>query len=139
SSGTEKSYLTKLIIVCIKIERKTYPLIASTGIAAQNVEGFTIHSILRIVQTELGYQLLAFYNLEFKNKFTENSIFEGICVKVAGDLIQFLPVSSKAVFYSSVWQLFHSLFLYKSQRYNEDNKFYKMLKEIRFRKILNAT
>ncbi|CAG8736855.1 16929_t:CDS:1, partial [Funneliformis mosseae] len=40
--------------------------------------------------------------------------FRGIYIIVASDLTQLPSVRDEAVFYLSVWQLFHPLFLYKS-------------------------
>ncbi len=65
--------------------------------------------------------------------------FGGISVIVAGDLAQLPPVRGDTIFYSSVWQLFYPLFLYKSQRQHEDAEFYQMLEEIRFGTISDTT
>ena len=142
---------------------------APTGVAAQNIGGLTIHSALRLIQSESGYQSLAFYDLEFKKKlqtievliideismvsesqfnFISNLFarihnsdiaFGDISVIVTGDLTQLPPVKGEAIFYSSVWKLFYPLFLYKSQRQLEDNEFYQMLEEIRFGMISDTT
>ena len=37
-----------------------------TRVAAQNIDGLTIHSALRLIQSESGYQSLAFYDFELK-------------------------------------------------------------------------
>jgi hypothetical protein len=169
SGGSGKSYITKLIIDWLKSQHKTYLLTAPTGVAAQNVGGLTIHSALRLTQSESGYQSLAFYDLEFKKKLQSIQVliidetsmvsaslfnfisnlfarihnsdiaFGGISVIVVGDLAQLPPVRGEPIFYSSVWQLFYPLFLYKSQRHHEDEELYQMLEEIRFGTISDAT
>jgi len=107
-----------------------------TGVAALNVGGSTIHSALRIHQTEAGYQTLAFYDKEFSTQlakidtliideismvsaslftFLSNlfaslhnnaQAFRGINVIVVGYLAQLPPVHGQYVFYSSIWHLF---------------------------------
>jgi hypothetical protein len=169
SGGTGKTFITKLIIEWIKSQNKTYLLTASTGVAAQNVGGYTVHSALRLTQSGSGYQSLAFYDLEFKKKLQSIEVliieeismvsatlfnfisnlfarihnkdiaFGGINVIVVGDLAQLPPVRGDAVFYSSVWQLFYPLFLRKPQRHREDDEFYQMLEEIRFGTISDQT
>jgi len=69
SGGTGKSFMTRLIINWIKSQNKTYLLTAPTGIVAQNIGRTTIHSALKIMQLGSGYQLLAFYHLEFKRNY----------------------------------------------------------------------
>jgi len=169
SGGTGKTYITKLIIDWINSQNKTYLLTAPTGVAAQNIGGQTIHSALRLTQSGSGYQSLAFYDLEFKKKLQSIQIliieeismvsaalfnfisnlfarihnsdiaFGGICVIVVGDLAQLPPVKGEFVFYSSIWQLFYPLFLYKSQRHQDDEELYQMLEEIRFNTISDTT
>jgi hypothetical protein len=169
SGGTGKSYITRLIIDWIKSQNKTYLLTAPTGVAAQNVGGFTIHSALRILQSGSGYQSLAFHDLEFKRKLQSIQIliieevsmvssslfnfisnlfarihnsdiaFGGISVIAVGDLAQLPPVRGEPVFYSSVWQLFYPLILRKSQRQHDDEEFFQMLEEVKFGKITAAT
>jgi hypothetical protein len=169
SGGTGKSFITRLIIDWLESQHKTYLLTAPTGVAAQNISGSTIHSALRLTQSGSGYQSLAFYDLEFKKKLQSIQVliideismvsaslfnfisnlfarihnsdiaFGGISVIVVGDLTQLPPVKGEAVFYSSVWQLFYPLFLYKSQRHHEDEEFYQMLEEIRFGRISDTT
>jgi ATP-dependent DNA helicase PIF1 len=169
SGGTGKTYMTKMIINWLESQHKNYLLTAPTGVAAQNVGGSTIHSALRLTQSGSGYQSLAFHDLEFKKKlqaiqvliideismvskplfdFISNLFarihnsdiaFGGISVIAVGDLAQLPPVRGEPVFYSSIWQLFYPLFLYKSQRHHEDEEFYQMLEEIRFGTISNTT
>src|SRR6266542_528393 len=169
SGGTGKSYITRLIIDWIKLQNKTYLLTAPTGVAAQNVGGLTIHSALRLTQSESGYQSLAFHDLEFKKKLQDIQIliieevfmistplfnfisnlfarihnndiaFGGISVIAVGNLAQLPPVKGDAVFYSSIWQLFYPLILHKSYRQCDDEQFFQMLEEIKFGKISNAT
>ena len=42
---------------------------APTKVAAQNIDGLTIYSALRLIQLESGYQLLAFYDFELKKNY----------------------------------------------------------------------
>ena len=66
---TGKTYITQLIVDWIKSQNKNYLLMIPTGVAAQNIGGLTIHSTLRLIQSESGYQSLAFYDLEFKKNY----------------------------------------------------------------------
>ncbi|CAB4433506.1 unnamed protein product [Rhizophagus irregularis] len=158
-----KKYPFFLLQVLVELEKPP------TGVAAQNIGGQTIHSALRLTQSGSGYQSLAFYDLEFKKKLQSIQIliieeismvsaalfnfisnlfarihnsdiaFGGICVIVVGDLAQLPPVRGEFVFYSSIWQLFYPLFLYKSQRHQDDEELYQMLEEIRFNTISDTT
>ena len=51
SAGTGKSYIIHMIVNLLKQRRSNYLLLAPTGVAAQNIDGKTIHSELRIVNT----------------------------------------------------------------------------------------
>jgi len=169
SAGTGKSYLIKMIINWLDQHKNRYLLLAPTGVAAQNIGGFTIHSALRITQSESGFQTLAYYDSEFKNEllkiqtiiideismvsaslFTfianmfgrihENDMaFGGINIIVVGDLAQLPPVRASPVFHSSVWHLFYPLFLRQPKRQHQDENFYQMLEEIRFGNISQNT
>ncbi|GBC07669.1 hypothetical protein RclHR1_07600008 [Rhizophagus clarus] len=111
SGGTGKSFITKLIIEWIKFQNKIYLLTAPTGVAAQNVGGYTIHSALRLTQSGSGYQSLAFYDLEFKRKLQAIEIL-----------------------------IIEEVFMCNScKRHQEDEEFYQMLEEIRFRTISDRT
>ena len=68
SAGTGKSYLIKMIINWLDQHKNRYLLLAPTGVAAQNIGGFTIHSALRITRSESGFRTLAYYDSEFKNE-----------------------------------------------------------------------
>ena len=65
SAGTGKSFLINLIIKDLKTKKSNYLLLAPTGIAATNIRGKTIHSALRIHETQSGFQSLAFYDHDF--------------------------------------------------------------------------
>ena len=41
---------------------------APTGVAAQSIGGLTIHSALRITQSEAGFQSLALYDQDFRKQ-----------------------------------------------------------------------
>ena len=169
SAGTGKSYLIKMILNWLNLHKNKYLLLAPTGVAAQNIGGFTIHSALRITQSESGFQTLAYHDLEFRNEllkiqtliideismvsaslFTfianmfgrihENDMaFGGINVIAVGDLAQLPPVRASPVFHSSVWHLFYPLFLRQPRRQDQDRNFYDMLEEIRFGNISQHT
>jgi len=142
---------------------------APTGIAAVNIGGQTIHSTLRLTQSESGYKSLALHNTDFKNfllkvqtliidevsmvpstlltfmadlfaRIRNNHLaFGGINVIVVGDLAQLPPVRAPPVFHSTVWHLFYPLFLRTSKRQEKDIEFYTMLEEIRFNNISDRT
>jgi hypothetical protein len=169
SAGTGKSFMINLIIQWLKVSKKeNYLLLAPTGIAADNIGGQTIHSALRLSQSESGFQSLVFYDTSFKkhlqqittiiideismvcaslltflaNMFAHihgtTMAFGGINIIVVGDLAQLPPVRGLTVFHSTVWHLFYPLFLRHSKR-QEDIEFYNMLEEIRFGNISQKT
>jgi len=140
SAGSGKTYIANLIIDWLKTSaRKNYLLLAPTGIAAINIGGQTIHSTLRLTQTEAGFKSLAMHDENFKNflqlvqtliidevsmvsatlltfvadlfaRIHENNLaFGGINVILLGDLAQLPPVRAHPVFYSAVWHLFYPL------------------------------
>jgi len=170
SAGTGKSYIANIIANYLTQTKKANCLLlAPTGVAALNVGGSTIHSALRIHQTEAGYQTLAFYDKEFSNQLAKvdtliideismvsaslftfvsnlfaslhnNALaFGGINVIVVGDLAQLPPVHGQYVFHSSIWHLFYPFFLRQPQRHQTNSHFYQMLEEIRFGNISNET
>ena len=169
SAGTGKSYLIHLIINWLKSTKTNYLLMAPTGVAAQSIGGLTIHSALRISQSESGFQSLALYDTNFKtellkikvliideismvsaslftylaNMFAQihnNSIcFGGLSVIVVGDLAQLPPVRATPIFHSSIWHEFYPLFLYQSQRQQSDLQFFHMLQEIRLGNVSQST
>jgi len=169
SAGTGKTYITKLIINWLKSQGRSFLLTAPTGVSAQTVGGFTLHSALRLSQSESGYHTLAFHDPDFKKylqtiqtliieevsmvsasllDFLSNMFarihnsdiaFGGINVILVGDLAQLPPVRGEYVFYSSVWHLFYPLFLHEPQRQYDDQQFYQMLEEIRFGKISDSS
>ena len=144
-------------------------LLAPTGVAALNVSGSTIHSALRIHQTEAGYQTLAFHDKDFNNQLAKietliideismvsaslftfisnlfasihnsTQVFGGINVIVVGDLAQLPPVRGEYVFHSSIWHLFYPFFLNQPHRHQANSHFYQMLEEIRFGNISEET
>jgi len=170
SAGTGKSYVINIITNWLKQTKKSnYLLLAPTGVAAQNVGGSTIHSALRIHQTEAGYQTLAFYDKDFKDLLAKietiiideismvsaslftfisnlfalihnnDQAFGGINIIIIGDLAQLPPVCGQPVFYASIWHLFYPLFLKQPQYHQSNNKFYQMLEEIRMGNISDYT
>ncbi|CAJ0908479.1 3670_t:CDS:2 [Entrophospora sp. SA101] len=169
SAGTGKSYVTRLIVNDLISKRKKFLLMAPTGIAAQNIGGQTIHSTLRIQESNSGYKTLAFSDTQFFKqlqkidiliieeismvsallftfisemfaKIHENTIaFGGLSVIAVGDLAQLPPASGLPVYKSSVWKLFYPLFLRQPQRQNQDFLYYKALEDIRFGNITQKT
>ena len=164
SAGTGKSYIAHLIVNLLKNKNSNYLLMAPTGVAAQNIDGSTIHSALRLTSTYAGFHTLAFYDNEFKEKlkrieviiideismvsaelleFISNmfatihnntTAFGGISIIVIGDLAQLPPVAGSLVFKSSVWKLFCPLFLRYPHR-QQNQEFYNMLQNIRLGNI----
>ncbi|CAB4412311.1 unnamed protein product [Rhizophagus irregularis] len=169
SAGTGKSYIIHMIVNILKQRRSNYLLLAPTGVAAQNIDGKTIHSELRIVTTQGGFytrahtdnelktrlkkidtiiieevsmvsaELLDFISNVFANLHNNAIAFGGINVIVVGDLAQLPPVSGQQVFRAATWSLFYPLFLRTPQRQNNDNTFYQMLEEIRIDNISTET
>src|SRR5436190_6017453 len=134
-------------------------LLAPTSVAASNVGGSTIHSALRIHQTEAGYQTLALYDRDFNNQLAEieTLIIDEISM-VSASLFTFISNlfasihnSTQAfwrhkcysrgeyVFRSSVWHLFYPFFLNQPHRHQANTHFYQMLEEIRFGNISEET
>lgn len=141
---------------------RNFLLIASTGIAAQNIGGTTIHSALRIVSDERGFRTLVFHDSDYCNTLhlidtliieeismvsgplltfiselferlhKNNHPFGGINVILVGDLAQLPPVNAPHVYQSPIWKIFYPLFLRDPQRQIDDICFYNLLKKIRF-------
>src|SRR5439155_13844729 len=158
-AGTGKSYVINLIIDDLKRKKSKYLLMSSTGISAQNINGKTIHSALRISESNGKFKTLIFsdndYHLQEIDtliideismvsaglltfisdtfaKLKRNTIaFGGLNVILVGDLAQLPPVTGLQVYKSTVWKLFHPLFLTKSQRQDNDPLYNIVLQDIR--------
>jgi len=168
-AGTGKTYLINIITNMLKSKKSKYLLMAPTGIAANNINGTTIHSQLRILSTANGYKTLVQHDKNFENELKlidtiiieevsmvssilfsfisdifarihQNSIaFGGINVIVVGDLAQLPPVRGSPVYKSPEWKLFKPLFLTEPRRHENSSEFYKTLQEIHFGKISDQT
>lgn len=170
SAGTGKSYVTNIIRDWLKTSKKQNILVmAPTGIAADNISAQTIHSTLRLTESEAGFLSLAFHDASFRSQlktihtiiideismvsaelftFIANLFayihgntlaFGGINVIVVGDLAQLPPVKGSTVFHSTVWHLFYPLFLHQPKRQLDDPSFFNILQEIRFGNISQNT
>jgi ATP-dependent DNA helicase PIF1 len=103
---------------------------APTGIAAQNINGNIIHSDLKIISTNNGFQTLAFHENELKEKlkkidtiiidevsivfaklldfisnifatiYNNTTTFRGISIVLIGDLVQLPSVTGSPIFKS---------------------------------------
>ncbi len=164
-AGTGKTFMLKAIIASLEQCNEKCLLMASTGVAAQNVGGKTIHSELKIRFTEYGFTTLIFFDeneMERIKKYTAicieeismvssklfefvSSIFSrlhndprpfgGINVIVVGDLAQLSPVSGQPVYKSNLWHRFYPLFLTTPHRQDQDPMFYNLLQHIRMGNI----
>jgi hypothetical protein len=65
AAGTGKSYVVNLFIQFLQRKKKPYLLLAPTGVAATNINGRTIHSALRIQDTDGHFRTLAFHDPNF--------------------------------------------------------------------------
>ena len=169
SAGTGKSYMINLIKDMLDRRQSNYLLLAPTGVAAQNINGRTIHSELQILSNNGNFYTRAYSNRELTEQLKNidtliidegsmvsdqlfdfisnifaslhsNAIaFGGINTIVVGDLAQLPPVRGQPIFKASSWKLFYPLFLKTSQRQNNDPEFYNMLEEIRFNNISTET
>jgi len=165
AAGTGKSHVTRLFVQFLDNKKIPFLLLAPTGVTAQNINGKTIHSAIRICQRDGHYMTLAFHNddlytelskikfilidevsmvsaqlLDFiSNTFAQihhnNIPFGNIPTLLIGDLYQLPPVTGSSVFYAATWQVFQPLFLTQSQRQASDPTFYSLLNEIRVGKI----
>ena len=145
SAGTGKSYIINMIKNNLDRKQSNYILLAPTGVAAQNIDGKTIHSRLQIKSTQGGFQTKVFTDKELRDDlinvetliideismvsdklldFISNLFaslhnnalaFGGINVIVVGDLAQLPPITGQPVFNATVWKLFYPLFLKISQ------------------------
>ncbi|GBB97611.1 hypothetical protein RclHR1_30110002 [Rhizophagus clarus] len=55
SAGTGKSFVTHILLKEFEKRGLSYLVLAPTGVAAQNIGGFTIHSALKIHATKGGF------------------------------------------------------------------------------------
>ncbi|GBC38079.1 PIF1-like helicase domain-containing protein [Rhizophagus irregularis DAOM 181602=DAOM 197198] len=168
SAGTGKSFMIHLIKNFLADKKTEYLLMAPTGVAAQNVNGKTIHSALYIRNTQTYFETLSHYNNQQFEKLSQikaiiieevsmvSSIllsfisslfakinkspvpFGGIPTLLIGDIAQLPPVSGKQVFYAPEWQEFFPLFLTTSHR-QQDRSFYNILEEMRIGNISSET
>ncbi|CAG8776988.1 24638_t:CDS:2, partial [Cetraspora pellucida] len=160
SAGTDKSYLIKLIINHLRSQHQNYLIMAPTGVTAQNINGKTIHSQLKIRPSSTNHMSLALNNQEhcqyllsikviiideismvsaslltfisglFARLHNNALPFGRIKVLLIGDLAQLPPINSAQVFKSPVWSEFFSIFLTTPHRQNQDINFYRILEEI---------
>ena len=165
AAGTGKSHCVRLFVQFLKQKNIPFLLLAPTGVAAQNIDGKTIHSALRICQTDESHMTLAFQDSELltelsaiqfiivdeismvpaalldfmSNTFARiqcnNIPFGNVPTLAVGDLYQLPPVHGSAVFHAASWKVFHPLFLTESQRQASDPTFYALLNEVRTGKI----
>ncbi|GBC12209.2 PIF1-like helicase domain-containing protein [Rhizophagus irregularis DAOM 181602=DAOM 197198] len=168
SAGTGKSFMIHLIKNFLADKKTEYLLMAPTGVAAQNVNGKTIHSALYIRNTQTYFETLSHYNNQQFEKLSQikaiiieevsmvSSIllsfisslfakinkspvpFGGIPTLLIGDIAQLPPVSGKQVFYAPEWQEFFPLFLTTSHR-QQVRSFYNILEEMRIGNISSET
>src|SRR6266496_2968321 len=169
AAGTGKSYMIDLITTYLTNCHKNYLLMAPTRVAAQNVNGKTIHSELQIKPDSNNYMSLAMndaenrlrlrkinaiiideismvspYLLDFINQmFCElhNCAlpFGGIMVLTVGDLAQLPPINAPFVFKSTSWEFFTLLILSIPKRHSDDLELFQILQEIRFNQITSET
>jgi hypothetical protein len=118
SAETGKTFMTCKIVDMLNNKKIDYLLMAPTGVAAQNISGKTIHSTLRLKQTDGHYQTLSlddesskivlsrikviiideismvsdelftFLSNMFGSLYKNHKIFGGIPILVIGDLAQ---------------------------------------------------
>ncbi|CAB5345229.1 unnamed protein product [Rhizophagus irregularis] len=161
SAGTGKSYVINMITRMLTQSSHSFILLAPTGVAAQNVGGFTIHSALHIISARGSFftrayvdnelrvslkrittiiiekismvsaDLLDFISNMFTNLHNNDLAFGGINVIVVGDLAQLPSINDHLVFRAAVWPFFYPLFLSTLHRQHNDSELYSMLEEIR--------
>ncbi|PKY60388.1 hypothetical protein RhiirA4_303633, partial [Rhizophagus irregularis] len=66
SAGTGKSYVINMITRMLTQSSHFFLFLAPTGVAAQNVGGFTIHSALHITSTHRSFLTRAYVNNELR-------------------------------------------------------------------------
>jgi ATP-dependent DNA helicase PIF1 len=168
-AGTGKSYMLELITTYLNNSHKSYLLMAPTGVAAQNINGKTIHSELQIKPGSNNFISLALEDAENRMRLREIKVliideismvssylldfinqmfcelhncalpFGGVMVLLAGDLAQLPPINAPYVFKSVSWKLFMPLFLTIPKRQSEDIEFFEILQQIRFNQITDET
>src|SRR3989440_414620 len=141
SAGTGKSFMIQQIVNFLNSKNTKYLLMAPTGVAAKNVDGQTIHSVLHIRNTQTYFETLSHYNNQQKEELSQikfliieevsmvssillsfisllfakthkvSTPFGGIPTLLIGDLAQLPPVNGKQVFHAPEWQEFFPLFL----------------------------
>ena len=168
-AGTGKSFMINIITTYLTNNHKIYLLMAPTGVAAQNINGKTIHSELQIKPNSNNYMSLAMNNPENRLRLRNINViiieeisivspylldfinnifcelhncalpFGGIMVLLIGDLAQLPPVGAPFVFKSATWECFMPLILSKPKRHSDDLEFFEILQEIRFNQITEET
>ncbi|GES90273.1 Pif1-like helicase domain-containing protein [Rhizophagus clarus] len=145
SAGIGKSFVTHILLKEFEKRGLSYLVLAPTGVAAQNIGGFTIHSALKIHATKgdeismVSSELFDYLSNMFSKLHSNSLPFGGISVIVLGDLFQLPPVSGNYVFQSPVWKLFYPLFLREAKRQAENPQYYSLLEEARFGNITEST
>ena len=75
SAGTGKSFVIHHFRAHLQQTRKKYMVLAPTGVAAQNIEGITIHSALKISSTNTisysSYKTLIFNSENLQNEIRQ--------------------------------------------------------------------
>ena len=91
AGGTGKSYMLKIITEHLSNNHKNYLLMAPTGVAAQNINGKTIHSELQIKPGSSNYMSLAMENAENRIRLrkVDALIFDEISM-VSSHLLDFI-------------------------------------------------
>ncbi|CAG8643751.1 10294_t:CDS:1 [Ambispora leptoticha] len=142
---------------------------ASTGVAAHNVDGKTLHSLLKIHFNDNHYETLIHSNTDnesnlkkinyiiieeismlngdlftftsniFSTLHNNNLIFGGILTLLVGNLAQLPSIKPKYIFQSLVWLPFFLLFLTLPQRQYDDHDFYNILQEIHIGRLSNRS
>ncbi|KAM9934001.1 hypothetical protein OXX80_006391 [Metschnikowia pulcherrima] len=160
AAGTGKSLVTRRVIEFFK---KKYPkegeigISAPTGIAAFNIDGRTIHSILSITERDTGVtvhqrsrpvwrklkvliideismlsdDVLEKIDSQARAFRKSDQVFGNLQLIVCGDFYQLPPVNGKFCFLSKVWK-FTPYVLTEVFRQNKDQQFVALLNELRF-------
>ena len=71
SAGTGKSFMIEQIKQFLTSKNVSYLLIAPTGVAANNVDGQTIHSALHIRNTSTYFETLSHYNDQQRRELSQ--------------------------------------------------------------------